>query len=565
MNKLAQLRALMKEKCIDAYIIPRGDEYLGEFVAPYAERLKYLTGFTGSAGHAVILQDKAFVMSDGRYTIQLAQQIDASLLIALDSTKNPLKDWLYDQLSEGKVMGFDPALHSIDQIESLQKRLEAKKITLKPVAENLIDQIWLDQPEMPNREIISFPDHIAGQTSQQKIDSICAVLAEQGAEAAILTLPDSVSWLMNIRSKNREYTPAAQTYAYIDVKAKTVECSKLPPAIHHQTIALDYLSAPYIFKLLCKTAGAKIINIKDPCIPMKARKTSSEVQAIRTAHIHDGVAIVKFLCWLDENTSGQSEISIAEKLEAFRRENPAYKGPSFPTIAGFNANGAIIHYRASAATNKIIAPHGVLLLDSGGQYLCDEYAGTTDITRTIATGEVSDEIKRQNTLVLKGHIALAMAHFPQGTTGVQIDTLARQPLWNAGLDYAHGTGHGVGCYSEVHEEAASISPRGKLPLEEGMLLSNEPGYYKEGSHGIRIENLILVQSVGQSETSGAKMLSFETVTLAPIDHRLIVAPLLSNEEKDWLNAYHARVQETLLPLLDNKTAMWLKAATQIIK
>lgn len=568
MTKLQQLRAQMTAHAIDAYIIPRADEYLGEFVAPYAERLHYLTDFTGSAGTAVITAQQAFVFSDGRYTLQLEQQLSPADFEAANSVKYPLKDWLYDHIEEGQVIGFDPTLHSIAQIETLEKRLSAKDIPLRPISENLIDAIWQDQPERPNNPPIPFPDHLAGQSSADKIQATCAHLAEQGADAAILTLPDSINWLLNIRGTDIDYTPIKQTYAYIDVETQDVtllssqaQTRGIPSSVKDKSaIALDFLHTPYALK----TNSA--INIKDPTIPLKARKNQAEQTAIRNAHIQDGVAMVKFLSWLN-TAAGRgtlTELSIAERLEQFRAQNPAYKGPSFPTIAGFGPNGAVIHYRASAQTNRDITGNGLLLLDSGGQYLSDSLAGTTDITRTTQIGEVAPEICHQNTLVLKGHIALAMSKFPAGTTGAQIDTAARQALWNAGLDYAHGTGHGVGCYLAVHEEAASISPRGKAALEEGMLLSNEPGYYEDGSHGIRIENLVLVQKAGICQATGADMLKFETVTLAPIDKTLIDVPLLTVEEKVWLNTYHARVYSTLEPLLDKQNQDWLKIATSPI-
>lgn len=575
MNKLELLREQMRAHALDAYIVPHADEYLGEFIAPYAERLKYLTNFTGSAGHTVIMLDNAYVMSDGRYTLQLEQQLDRDLFTPLDSTKHPLKDWLYDQLHEGMTIGFDPALHSIEQIDQLTKRLEAKGVTLKPVDENLIDTIWPDQPEQPNEPVIDFPEKFAGQSSSEKITIICSQLKEQGADAAILTQPDSVCWLLNIRGSDVEFTPITQTYAYLDVhtmKVTRFKASDLKnpvfqivpsdggaPAIEEKrVIALDEIHTPYIFKKLCLENGAQIKNIKDPCIAPKARKTPAEQDAIRKAHIIDGAAMVKFLCWLDRSAVGQSEMSVAEYLEQCRREQSAYKGASFPTISGFGANGAVIHYRASAATNKTITNNNLLLLDSGGQYLGDDCAGTTDITRTIAIGEVSEEIKRHYTLVLKGHIALSQAVFADGTTGVQIDTLARHALQNEGLDYAHGTGHGVGCYLGVHEEASNISPRGKAALEEGMLLSNEPGYYKNGSHGIRIENLVFVQKADEGD------LRFETVTLAPYDKRLIVQRLLNEEELNWLNAYHANVWKTLSALVDEEISEWLADACQHI-
>jgi Xaa-Pro aminopeptidase len=591
-NTLEKLREIMRANAVDAYLVPRADAYLGEFVAASSERLAFLTGFTGSAGIAIIRENDAIVMSDGRYTLQLEEQVDSDLFKTADSTKyNPI-DWLFDHMSEGQVLGYDARLHSIDQIEKLQKRLSAKKVNMKALDENLIDQVWEDRPDLPASPIEIFPDALAGQSASEKIDHICKVLSEKGCDGAFIASPDSICWLLNIRGEDLENTPVIHAYAGIDAKARQVHLYIHEPekrSFDHEqvflldqkqleedigecegrVIALDPMHTPHWFDAKLRAAGADVKHIKDPSIAPKARKSEQEKSAIRKAHIADGVAIVKFLHWLDENANKAelSELSVGEQLEAFRREHSAYRAPSFPTIAGFGPNGAVIHYRASATTNRQIKGDGLLLVDSGGQYLDADngIAGTTDITRTIAIGDVSDEMKRHFTLVLKGHIALASSHFPSGNTGAQVDTAARQALWNAGLDYAHGTGHGVGCYLAVHEEAASISPRGKDALEEGMLLSNEPGYYLAGSHGIRCENLVIVQKAGQCEATGNQMLCFETVTLAPFDRRLIISKLLTQDEKDWLNEYHAWVWETLSPLVeDGAVKEWLKGATQKI-
>ena len=556
MNRVTELQALMRLQAIDAYLIPRGDEFLGEFVAAYAERLAFVSGFTGSAGMAVVRADDAHCFSDGRYVLQMRDQLNPQDWRAVDSTKYAVEDWLYDHMQAGQVIGFDPALHSIESVQALEKRLETKGVTLKPIAENLIDLIWADQPARPDAPHIDFPEDIAGVSVEDKLKSVCEGLND--IDAYILTQPDSVCWLSNVRGSDVPYTPIALRAGIIDVKTGSLSLMKAAgelPDLAGKSVGLDFLRSPYAYMYALEKMGAQVRNLKDPCIVPRACKAPSEQEAMRQAHIVDGVAMVKWLAWFEANGIGYNEVELHEKLQDFRAGHPAYKGPSFPTIAGFGANGAVIHYRAQAESALTVGSDNLLLLDSGGQYLSRDFAGTTDITRTIATGAVSDDVKRANTLVLKGHVALSAAHFPPGTTGMQLDAIARQPLWNEGLDYAHGTGHGVGCYSAVHEEAASISSRGKDALEPSMILSNEPGYYKDGEYGIRIENLILV-----SPADAAGMLGFETLTLAPYDRSLIDADLLDREDIAWINAYHARVLETLSPYLEDTTKEWLQNA-----
>lgn len=563
--RLNDLRIEIAKAGLDGFIVPRTDEFQGEFLAAYAERLGWLTGFTGSAGVAVILADKAVVLSDGRYTIQLKQQLDLSLYAVGNSIENPAHKWMAVNAPKGARVGYDPWLHTPKQIEVMRKELEATEIVLKPVESNLIDLVWHDQPERPRAPVVLFPETIAGKNSAQKRAEIVAKMKEQGADALILSALDSICWLLNVRGGDVDYTPLVLSYAVLHgdgsvdlfvYKEKISEAvrqdlgsevriipfdrtSEKIASLAKKTIWLDKGNVPAAFETML--AGCKILDLKDPCVLPKARKTQEEQASIRETHVKDGRAVRKFLEWLEREVpkGNLSEISVAEKLEEFRREDVTYKGQSFPTIAGFSENGAIIHYRATLETNKQICGNGILLLDSGGQY----EGGTTDITRTIAIGTPTEEMRVNYTRVLKGHIALSMAKFPEGTTGAQIDTLARQPLWQAGLDYAHGTGHGVGCYLGVHEEAATISPRGQQPLETGMLLSNEPGYYKEGAYGIRIENLVLVIEAGFCAEIGKKMLGFETVTLAPYDARLIVEAMLSGEEKAWLQAYQDRLDK----------------------
>lgn len=586
-NKIKALRKIMKDSNVQGYLVPRTDEYQGEFVAPYAERLKWLTGFSGSAGCALIFESKAFLITDGRYTLQAKNQTDPKLYETGDYIKKQLGEWILENAEENAVIGYDPRLHTPAQIEKIESEARTKSITLKPLAQNLIDAIWDDQPQKPKGAVSLFPEDVAGHSVAKKCTKIGEIIAQQEAAACLITLPESVCWLLNVRGADIEYVPSILCVALIDAKGKVslfIEPEKVsdnvrasfgktvqvhpPEALGVQLMALaqdseapvliDERFTPVYYKSLLTARGLTIKNAPDPTIRPKSIKTPSEQESIRKAHIADGAALVKFLKWLDEEApkGTQSEISVAEKLKEFRAQHKAFKGNSFPTIAGYGPNGAIIHYRASEESNAAITNGNLLLLDSGGQYCAGDIVGTTDITRTIGIGEVDSEIKENFTRVLKGHIALAMAKFPGGTLGAQIDTLARKSLWDAGLDYAHGTGHGVGCYLAVHEEAANISSRGQTPFEPGMLISNEPGYYKEGAYGIRIENLVLVIELEN------KMLSFETVSYAPIDQTLILTDILSAEEKSWLNEYHKTVLEKLSPLLDEPTQDWLKDKTR---
>lgn len=596
-EKLDALRAQMKARRLDGFIVPRADEFQGEFVPPCAERLKWLTGFTGSAGIAAVLDDRAVVMSDGRYTIQLKNQVDGALFETGDSTKEGIGAWLAANAPKGGRIGFDPWLHTPDQIGKIEAALEAAGVNLVPVTPNLIDEIWPDRPENPLGPVEVFPEEIAGNSFEKKKNNVSEFLKGQGVFASVLALPDSVSWLLNVRGADVECLPVVLSRAIVYADARPVQwivdrrklsteiisflnkdAELIDPekfmdvldGLAHEAAAqelpvlLDFAYCPQAIVTRLQESGAGVVNGRDPCIPLKAIKSEAEQDAIRRAHVEDGAAIVRFLRWLDMEAvkGGQSEMSAEEKLLSFRQISQAFRGVSFSTISGFAANGAIVHYRATPETNAGIVPPGMLLVDSGGQYARGNVYGTTDITRTVAVGTPTEEMRRHFTLVLKGHIALARAHFPEGTTGAQIDVLARQPLWNEGLDFAHGTGHGVGCYLSVHEEAASISPRGKEALKAGMLLSNEPGYYREGAYGIRTENLVFVRGGDVCRETGAKMLGFETVTLAPYDRSLIVPEMLEAEDRRWLDDYHATVYEKLLPLLDAQTAEWLREQTR---
>ena len=589
------LREYLNDRGLDGFIIPRGDEYLGEFVPPSAERLAWLTGFTGSAGVAVVHKEKAAVFSDGRYDIQIRAQVDEKDFEILNIAKMNVEEWMAENVPGGSKIGYDPMLHTPAQIKKYSCKCKAKSITLVPVADNPIDGIWADRPESPHQDVIAFPEKFAGRSSADKRSEIASQLKNKNLFGALLVQPDSIAWLLNIRGSDLPHNPFALSRAFIHAdnghvdwfidktRLENATLSSLgkqvsiisPVAIksHLRKIAkaandagkavqIDPDRSPVFFQQLLKDENCAIDKSEDPCLLPRACKTETEQEAMRRAHIIDGVAVVRFLYWLDQKAAAGalSEMDAAAQIRAFRSEHGAFKDTSFDTISGFGPNGAIVHYRVTEDTNLAIKPPGLLLVDSGGQYLDDDIAGTTDITRTIAVGDIDERLKRHFTRVLKGHINLASAHFPEGTIGSQIDTFAREPLWEASMDYAHGTGHGVGCYLSVHEEAASLSPKGKRALKTGMILSNEPGYYEAGSHGIRIENLVLVKESGETLPDGRKLLGFETITLAPIDRNAIMPDMLSESEKEWLNNYHRHVFDMLSPHLEKDICVWLNAA-----
>lgn len=592
-DKLKALRVALAEAGLDGFIIPHEDEFQNEYLPPCNERLAWLTGFTGSAGMAVVLKDEAVVMSDGRYTLQLPQEVDTTLYALDDHTKTKLHDWLPAHAKAGDKIGYDPRLHTQDTIKALKKALARKKIELVAMDNNPLDAVWHDRPAPPASAVEIFPEAIAGRGVAEKIALVADAVTENGGAAFILSGSQSVAWLLNIRGTDVAHMPLALSQGVVHENGIVdwyIDPARVSAAVrkhlgNHVTIcdpadmnaglrALAAKDKPVLidgkrtsswFARRIEDHGGKTDNLEDPCVLLRACKTEAEIRAIKTAHVRDGVAMCRFLKWLDDEAvkGDLTEIDVAERLESFRRLDPAFRDSSFDTIAGWAQNGAIVHYRATPATNAVIQPPGILLLDSGAQY----QDGTTDITRTIAVGDVAPEMKEHNTRVLKGHIAVASARFPEGTRGVAIDAYARKSLWDAGLDYDHGTGHGVGCYLSVHEEAASISKRGTTPLKAGMLISNEPGFYKSGAYGIRIESLVLVKEDGPRHHADDQvgMLAFETVTLAPIDTRLITPDLLDDSEREWLNAYHARVYETLSLLLEPDVKTWLKAATAPLK
>ena len=573
---------------VDAYIVPHADEHQGEYVAAYAARLEWLTGFSGSAGLAIITKDAATVFIDGRYTLQVRAQVDGRLYEYRHLIDEPPQMWLASQLKAGMRLGFDPRLHTpsgLTKIEDAARKAGAEPV---PVSQNLIDTIWESQPSRPHGPVEIYPDKFAGRTAAQKQKLVVDWLKAERLDAFIFSALDSIAWLFNIRSDDVEFTPLALGYALLTDQGKGtlfVEAEKITPSLQ-QHLGADILLAPYDSvnaALLGRDGELKTIGVDrdtgsrwlvdciknvgfeakisaDPVTAIKARKTSEELDGVRAAHLRDGAALTKFLAWLsrDAPKGHLTEIEVADKLASFRAEANLYRGPSFATIAGAGGNGAIVHYRASPDSNATIKPDMLLLVDSGGQYL----DGTTDVTRTVVIGTPTSEQKKRFTLVLKGHIALGSARFVKGTTGSQLDALARHALWQEGLDYDHGTGHGVGTFLGVHEGPQRISKVGNtVALEPGMVISNEPGYYKTGEYGIRIENLVAVRAA-QGPASAEKIIyEFETLTMAPIDVSLVDTSILTPSETMWLNAYHARVREVLAPLLDAETQDWLKNAT----
>lgn len=581
------LRALMAQHKLEAFLVPRSDEFQGEYVPACAERLKWLTGFSGSAGLAAVTKKTAMLMIDGRYTVQARAETDTSVFEPNLLPRPKLAEWLIEKLPEGSTVGFDPWLHTASEIARLKSALQAKRIALKPVSRNLVDQLWgKERPAPPQDAVTIHPLECAGATPHDKIAQIQKSLKDAGQQAALLTLADSICWLFNIRGADVAHNPVVRAYAIVpasgkaelfvapekitrDVKAhlapfaKVVEPKQLIARLKEfraagKSVRLDPDAAAFALE---RALGPKsVAKGADPCILPKAIKNAAEIAGARAAHVRDGAAIVRYLAWLDEAASQGTldEITAVKKLEEFRRATNKLREISFPTISGSGPHGAIVHYRVTEETNRLLRPGELFLLDSGAQY----EDGTTDITRTIAVGTPSEEMRARFTAVLKGHIAIATARFPKGTRGIDLDPFARRALWDMGADYDHGTGHGIGSYLSVHEGPQSISRAGMSVLQPGMLLSNEPGFYKEGAYGIRIENVVLVTPLAKVPGGGDReMMNFETLTLAPIDRRLIVPDMLTLAERNWLNTYHERVFKTLAADLEPEARAWLKAAT----
>jgi Xaa-Pro aminopeptidase len=584
-DHVARLREELARRGLDGFVIPHSDEHQGEYLPPSSLRLAWISGFSGSAGVAVVLADKAALFVDGRYTLQAADEVDRGLFEQRHLIEQPPHRWLTTALPAGARLGYDPWLHTPKGVEQLRQACGKAGAHLVACDDNPLDKVWTDRPAPPQAPVLAHPIAFSGRDALQKRSDLARELTGEKIDAAVISAPDSIAWLLNLRGGDVPFAPLPLAFAilhkdasvelFIDERKLSSETIQhLGNAVHAKApamlgpsldalagrhVRLDMATAPAWIAERLQRATAKIAPGEDPCALPRACKNPVELEGSRRAHRRDGAALVRFLAWLSTAaTDGKaSELSVAEAVDGFRDGGEHYRGPSFPTISAAGPNAALPHYHATETSNRKLAAGELFLVDSGGQYL----DGTTDVTRTVAIGAAGAEEKRRFTLVLKGHIALARARFPKGTTGSQLDCLARQALWAEGLDYDHGTGHGVGSYLSVHEGPQRIS---KMPNDQallpGMVLSNEPGYYKAGAYGIRIENLLAVQpwpGSGERET-----LAFETLTLAPIDLALVERSLLSAEEADWLNAYHVRVRDELTPQLDAPTAAWLAEATR---
>jgi Xaa-Pro aminopeptidase len=587
-KNLPLVRAVMEDLGIDGFLVPHDDEYLNEYLPDYAERLMWVSGFSGSAGAAIIMKDRAVAFTDGRYTLQIRDQVDDAYFEYEDITDMPMHKWLAKNGKPGMTFGYDPMLHSKNGLMTLLRASDQAGFSLRPVETNPIDTAWTDQPAPPSEPVVPHRDEFAGKSHQQKRAEVSLALQQKGADAAFLTAPHSIAWLFNIRGKDVHATPLPLGRAIIfadGTAALFIDPAKISSdlekhltqevSLHPESeigdainelgenslsVLIDPAISPVWFFDRLMDAGADIIEGADPCSLPRACKNEIEISGSRNAHIRDGKAVTRFLHWIatEAQDGTVTEIDAAKKLEEFRRQSNMLKDISFDSISGAGSNGAIVHYRVTTPTDKTLDKDSLYLIDSGGQYP----DGTTDITRTLAIGDPTEEMRRHYTLVLRGHIALATARFPKGTSGHQLDALARKPLWDAGLDYDHGTGHGVGSYLAVHEGPQNISKKLiSQPLMPGMICSNEPGYYKTGEYGIRIENLIVVKQAEPVAGGEREMLSFETITMAPLERRLIDTSLLTKEEIDWVNDYHAQVKEKLSGDLEPEIASWLEAMT----
>src|ERR1700722_17629093 len=581
--RLKALRAELAKRGIDGFVVPHADEHQNEYLPANAERLAWLTSFTGSAGTAVVLKDKAAIFVHGRYTLQVRKQTDTSLFEPRDLVAEGPQGWLPDNLPAGAKLGYDPWLTTANGVATLRHAVEKAGGSLVACACSPLDTVWTDRPEAPKGEALPHPFNLSGEDSKAKRARVAESLKKFKADAAVITLCDSVCWLFNIRGSDIPHTPFAVAFAILHADGSAelfLDEEKRGPGLDAHlgdgvhlkpasdfTAALDGLKSKHvlvdpataasaIFDRL-DHAGAKLIRAADPCQLPKACKNPVEIDGTRKAHIRDGAALSRFLCWIArEAPKGHlTEIEAAEALEGYRIETGALSDLSFDSISGAAPHAAIPHYRVTRSSNRKINRDEIFLIDSGAQYP----DGTTDVTRTMIVGTPTAEMRDRFTRVLKGHIALATVCFPDGTTGAALDAFARKPLWDAGLDYDHGTGHGVGSYLSVHEGPQNISKKPILQtLKPGMICSNEPGYYKANEYGIRIENLVVVSDYETVKGGDRKMMSFETITLAPIDVELVEPKLLTADERDWFNAYHARVRETLTPLVDGETRAWLE-------
>lgn len=587
--RLEALREQLKADRLDGFVVPLTDEHMSEYVGSYAQRLAWLTGFQGSAGAAAVLPAEAAIFVDGRYTLQVRDQVDGKHWSYQSVPETSIADWLKAHAPDGGKIGYDPWLHTKEWVNKAREALAEKGAELVAVRRNPIDAVWADKPEPSKARLVIHPDEYAGRSSAAKRQEMADWLKEQNADAAVLSALDSIAWTFNVRGKDVDHTPVALSFALVhddgtadlfvaseklgdDVRqhlgngVRIHERDAFAPELANlagKTVVADPERAvAAIFEAL-EQAGAKVVQKRDPSVLPKATKNQAEIAGHKAAQARDGAALSRFLHWLsiEAPKGGLDEIKAADRLHGFRENCGDLRDLSFDTISGSGPNGAIVHYKVNEQTNRPIEMNSLYLVDSGGQYP----DGTTDVTRTVAIGTPTAEMRDRFTRVLKGHIALAGQIFPEGTRGTQLDVLARQFLWSAGLDYAHGTGHGVGSYLAVHEGPQRISPAGSSqaggdePLCAGMICSNEPGYYKTGEYGIRVENLVLVVPV-EIEGAEKKMLGFETLTFAPIDRSLIETDLLSAHERRWVDDYHAKVLEVVGPQLEGGDLDWLKAA-----
>ncbi|MCY3954379.1 MAG: aminopeptidase P family protein [Nitrospira sp.] len=590
-ERVRALRGQLARQGLSGFIVPHADEYQNEYLPACAERLAWLTGFTGSAGTAVVLSGQAAIFVDGRYTLQVRSQVDMQVWSPKHLMDEPVYSWLPSVLRPGDKLGYDPWLHTPDEVKQLKEVCAKAGAALTPCEPNPVDAIWADRPAPPVTKVVPHDLAYAGKSSEDKCHELSMTLKNNEIGVAVLTAPDSVAWLLNVRGNDVDHTPLPLGFAllhrdatvslFLDThKVSDALVSHLGPAVRIRPVsefhhALEQLgktgervlcdskrTASWISERLIRS-GARLIEGEDPCLLPKACKNTVEINGAREAQKRDGAAVCEFLAWLSrEAQAGQlSERDAQSYLDACRRRQPLWQDSSFPTISAAGPNGAIVHYRAADEQCRNLEPGTLYLVDSGGQYL----DGTTDVTRTVAVGSATPEHRDRYARVLKGHIALATATFPKGTTGAQLDALARRPLWEVGLDYDHGTGHGVGSYLGVHEGPQRISKGGHtVALQPGMILSNEPGYYKSGEYGIRLENLVVVIPATIGGGGGREWFAFETITLVPFDTSLIDGSLLNATETEWLNTYHARVRAVIGPLVDSSTAAWLEQATERI-
>jgi Xaa-Pro aminopeptidase len=586
-DRIKALQGELKSRKLKGFLVPHSDEHQNEYLAPQFERLAWLTGFTGSAGTAVVLEHDAALFVDGRYILQARAQTEPTLFEVLQTPEAKASNWIAEKLGRNGSVGYDPSLHTVKEIDRLTETLAKSGVKLVAVETNLIDAIWQDRPKPAATAVVPHGIEYAGRSAQDKIRDVQAALAAEKTDAVLLTLLDSIAWLFNIRGGDIKHTPVALAFAIVpasgrptlfidlakigdNVKGEIRETADLaePAALSERLktlgeaqarIRLDPETAAMRFAQALKAAGAQIMPDQDPCILPKAIKNATEIAGARTAHLRDGVAMVRFLAWLDEvAVPGKiDEVAAAIKLEDCRRESGQLKDISFDTISAAGANGAIVHYRPTTKSKRVLEAGSLYLIDSGAQYR----EATTDVTRTIAVGTPNAEMRLHYGLVLKAHIAIATARFPKGTRGQDLDPFARRPLWEAGLDFDHGTGHGIGSYLSVHEGPQRLSRLGTAELAPGMILSNEPGYYREGHYGIRLENLVLVTPLETIAGGTRKMMGFETLTLVPFDRRLIDPKQLLPWELAWLNAYHSRVRREIEPILLSDDRAWLRHAT----